>query len=124
MRPSGLRLSAALDPVFAGFVALVVYSLHGFQTTLERDQGTFVYGGQEFVRGTPPYQGIFNSVGPLGDMTAGVGIRVGTLFGLDDLTGTRLIYLLLSAACVAVLSVLAREAFGSGPPDCSRRRPS
>lgn len=114
MSPGGRRLSpAVLDPVAAGLVALVVYALHGFETSLGRDPATFVYGGQRFVDGVPPYQGIFNSVGPLGDMAAGVGIRLGRLVGLDDVTGARLLYLLLSAACVAALSVLARHALSS-----------
>ena len=70
--------SRALDPALAGLVALVVYGLHGFHGTLDRDQGTFVYAGQEVARGTPPYAGIFNSVGPLGDMVAGSGVRLGS----------------------------------------------
>src|SRR3954471_8795049 len=108
--PTWGRLSpAVLDPAVAGLVALVVYALHGFQGSLWRDPATFVYGGQQVAAGTPPYQGIFNSVGPLGDMTAGVGIGLGRLVGLGDLTGARLIYLVLSAGCVAALSVLARE---------------
>jgi hypothetical protein len=114
MPPSDRRPApAVLDPVVAGLVALVVYALHGFQDSLDRDPATFVYGGRQFAAGTPPYQGIFNSVGPLGDITAGVGIRLGRLVALDDLTSARLTYLLLSAACVAALSVLAREAFRS-----------
>ena len=107
------RLTPVLDAVAVGLVALVVYALHGFASSLDRDQATFVYGGREFAHGTPPYRGIFNSVGPLGDMTAGVAIRVGHLVGLDDVIGARLIYLLLSAACVAALSLLAREALRS-----------
>jgi hypothetical protein len=112
--PSTTRITdRAFDPLVAGAVALVVYGLHGFEGSLGRDQATFVYGGQQFAHGTPPYRGIFNSVGPLGDMVAGVGVRGGWLIGLDDLTGARLIYLLLSAACVAGVSVLAREALCS-----------
>jgi hypothetical protein len=99
-----------VDPVVAGLVALAVYALPGFQASLNRDAATFVYGGREFAAGVPPYRGIFNSVGPLGDMSAGIGIRLGRVVGLDDVTGARVLYLLLSAACVAALSVLAREA--------------
>jgi hypothetical protein len=101
------------DPALAGLMALVVYSLHGFQSSLDRDQATFVYGGVRFAHGTPPYLGIFNSVGPLGDMVSGTGTRIGWLFGLDSVTGARLIYLVLSAACVSGVSVLAREALRS-----------
>ncbi len=113
MPPSRRLPAQTLDPVAAGLVALGVYALHGFQSSLDRDQATFVYGGQQLLHGTPPYRGIFNSVGPLGDMIAGLGILLGRPLGLDDLTGARVLYLLVSAACVAVLSVLAREAFAS-----------
>jgi hypothetical protein len=113
MSPAGRLSPAVLDPVVAGFVALLVYALPGFQASLGRDPATFIYGGQRFTEGIPPYRGIFNSVGPIGDMVAGVGIGLGRLLGLDDVTGARLVYLLLSAACVAALSVLARAAFRS-----------
>lgn len=103
----------ALDPALAGLVALVVYSLHGFHGTLDRDQGTFVYAGQEVARGVPPYAGIFNSVGPVGDMVTGSGVRLGSLVDVDPVLAARLTYLLASAAAVAALSVLAREAFRS-----------
>jgi hypothetical protein len=105
--------SARTDPALAGLVGLVVYALHGTDGTLRRDEATFVYGGIRFAHGVPPYRGIFNSVGPLGDMVAGVGTRIGWLVGLDAVTGARLVYLLLSAACVAGVSLLAREALGS-----------
>jgi hypothetical protein len=111
--PSRRVSSRYADPALAGLLALAVYSLHGFQSSLDRDQATFVYGGVRFAHGTPPYRGIFNSVGPLGDMVAGTGTRIGWLFGLDSVTGARLIYLVLSAACVSGVSVLAREALRS-----------
>jgi hypothetical protein len=111
--PTSRVPSRYADPALAGLVALVVYSLHGFQASLDRDQATFVYGGVRFAHGTPPYRGIFNSVGPLGDMVAGTGTRIGWLLGLDSVTGARLIYLVLSAACVSGVSVLAREALRS-----------
>jgi len=103
----------ALDPALAGLVALVVYSLHGFHGTLERDQGTFVYAGQEVARGVPPYAGIFNSIGPLGDVVTGTGVRLGSLAGVDAVLAARLTYLVVSASAVAALSVLARETFRS-----------
>ena len=103
----------ALDPALAGLVALVVYSLHGFHGTLERDQGTFVYAGQEVARGVPPYAGIFNSIGPLGDVVTGTGVRLGSLAGVDAVLAARLTYLVVSASVVAALSVLARETFRS-----------
>jgi hypothetical protein len=102
-----------LDPAAAGTVALVVYLLHGFQGSLARDQGTFVYAGQEVARGVPPFVGIFNSVGPLGDVVTGVGIRMGSWLGVDAVLAARLTYLLFSVAAVVALSVLARVALRS-----------
>jgi hypothetical protein len=113
MPPSRRVSSRYADAALAGVLAVGVYSLHGFQAALDRDQATFVYGGVQFAHGTPPYRGIFNSVGPLGDMLSGLGTRIGWVFGLDSLTGARLAYLLLSAACVSGVSVLAREALRS-----------
>lgn len=113
MPPTGRTRSRALDPLVAALVALTVYAAHGFGGSLDRDQATFVYGGIRLAHGTPPYRGIFNSVGPLGDMASAVGVRAGWLLGLDALTGARVLFWLLSAACVAGVCVLAREALDS-----------
>ena len=116
MRPADVvsaRSGRVADPVLAAAVALVVYGLHGFEGLLDRDRGTFVYGGQQFAHGVPPYAGIFNSVGPLGDALAGVGIRLGHLVGAGPVLSARGLYLLLSVGCVAMLSALAREVFAS-----------
>ena len=96
-----------------GLVALAVYGAHGFDADLGRDQGTFIYGGQQLAQGVPPYAGIFNSVGPVVDLVTGAGIRLGSALGLDDVRATRLTYLLVSVLVVVVLSVLAQEALRS-----------
>jgi len=113
MSSARTRSWVALDAAVAALVALVVYVLHGFNSSLDRDQATFVYGGQQFAQGVPPYRGIFNSVGPLGDLTAGLGILLGHLVGAGDVLAARLIYLFASVACVAAVSVLAWEVLGS-----------
>ena len=105
--------SIRLDLVIVTTAGLVVYLAHGFQESLRRDPATFVYGGTQFARGVPPYRDIFNSVGPIGDMVAGVGVRVGWLLHVDALTSARVVFLLLSAACVAGTYILAREVSGS-----------
>ena len=110
---TGRVSSRAFDPAAGGLVALAVYAAHGFDGTLDRDQGTFVYAGQEVARGVPPYAGIFNSVGPLGDVVTGIGVRLGSTLGIDPVLAARLTYLVASAAAVAALSMLAREALRS-----------
>jgi hypothetical protein len=107
------RSDRLLDPMLAGAVAFLVYGLHGFQGLLDQDLGTFLYGGQQFAHGVPPYRGIFNSVGPLGDALAGVAVWLGAVIGAGPVPSARGLYLLISVGCVALLSVLAREAFAS-----------
>ena len=109
-----LRLPGALlDPLMVGLVALVVYTLHGFQGALSRDLGVFTYGGEQLQHGTPPYVGIFNSVGPLADAIPGLAIWLGHLAGIAPVQSARLFFTVLSAACCALLCVLARDTFGS-----------
>jgi hypothetical protein len=102
-----------LDPLLVGVVALVVYSFHGFNGLLRHDIGLFVYGGEQVAHGVPPYQDVFNSVGPLADAVPGAAIWVGNLMGADPVTSARVLFLLLSALCCSLLCVLARETFDS-----------
>jgi hypothetical protein len=104
---------ALLDPLLVGLVALVVYALHGFQGGMSRDLGVFTYGGEQLQHGTPPYVGIFNSVGPLADAIPGLAIWLGHLMGVAPVPSARLLFTVLSAVCCALLCVLARDAFGS-----------
>lgn len=102
-----------LDPVLVALVALAVYAAHGYAGLLDRDLGVFVYGGEHVARGIPPYAGIFNTVGPLADLMPGLAIWTGHLAGLDPILSARVLFTVLSAGCCVVLSVLAREVFGS-----------
>ena len=105
--------AAVVDPVLVGLVGLVVYALHGYDGTLSRDLGIFVYGGEHVAQGVPPYAGIFNSVGPLADALPGLAIWVGNLVGADPVLAARVGFTVLAAGCCALLCVLARDAFGS-----------
>jgi hypothetical protein len=109
-----LRATDPLGPVLA-LVAAVVYALAGWTGVLNRDLGLFVYGGQRFLAGEPPYSGVFNRVGPLADIVPGIGIGVGRVIGLGDIHAVRLWYLALSALCVWLLYVVARDVLGSRP---------
>jgi hypothetical protein len=105
--------NGGLDAVAVGLVALVVYALHGYQGTLDRDLGVFMYGGEHVAHGVPPYVGIFNSVGPLADAIPGLAIWLGHFVGVAPLLSARVFFTLLSAASCGLLAVLARDAFGS-----------
>lgn len=102
-----------VDPVVVGVVAFVVYALHGFDGLLSRDLGIFVYGGERVAHGVPPYQDVFNSVGPLADAIPGAAIWAGKLVGADPVYSARVLYLLLASLCCALICVLARDTFDS-----------
>ncbi|MBZ5740096.1 DolP-mannose mannosyltransferase [Nocardioides mangrovi] len=102
-----------LDPVLMGAVALGVYAAHGFDGRLNHDLGVFTYGGIQVADGVPPYAGIFNSVGPLGDLVPGVAIWAGRHIGLDPVLAARLLLLVIAAACCALVVVLARTVLTS-----------
>ena len=113
-RPRALPVpTSVLDPILVGLVSLVVYALHGFDGPLNRDLGLFVYGGEQVARGVPPYVGVFNTVGPLADAVPGLAVWLGGLVGLDPVLSVRLLFLVLSAGCCALVCVLARGTFGS-----------
>jgi hypothetical protein len=101
------------DPAVTGLVALVVYALHGYDGVLTRDLGVFSYGGMHVARGTPPYVGVFNSVGPLADAVPGFAIWLGHFVDADPILSARLFFTLLSALCCSLLCVLARDTLGS-----------
>jgi hypothetical protein len=106
---------ARLDPLtpLVGLVALVVYSLHGFGGILNRDLGVYAYAGQQFANGVPPYEGILTRVGPLAQMLPGVGMAVGRLVGIDDITSARVLYMLFAVGSVCVTYLVGRDLFSS-----------
>ena len=102
-----------MDDRPTGLVALVVYALHGYDGVLDRDLGVFSYGGMQVARGTPPYVGIFNSVGPLADAVPGLAMWLGDFVGADPILSARLFFTVLSALCCSLLCVLARDTLQS-----------
>lgn len=109
---------ADLDPLILviGGVSVLVYALHGLSGKLTRDLAVYSYAGQQFADGVPPYEGVLNRAGPLAHMIPGVGAFGARLVGLEDLTGMRILFLLITVACVCVVYRFARELFGSVLP--------
>jgi hypothetical protein len=94
-------------------VAAAVYVAHGFEGVLSRDLGVYAYAGQQVADGLPPYVGILNRAGPLAHLVPGIGVAASRAVGVDDLTGVRVFFLLLSVAAVGLAYVLARDLFRS-----------
>ncbi|MEO6512427.1 MAG: DolP-mannose mannosyltransferase [Nocardioides sp.] len=112
-RLRSLAVPAGVDVLLVVIVSAVVYALHGFEAGLSRDLGVFVYGGEHVARGVPPYVDIFNTVGPLADAVPGLAIWTGGLVGLDPILSARLLFMVLSVACCALVYVLGRDVFSS-----------
>ena len=106
---------ASADPLVGvvGLVTLVVYLLHGFDKAVTRDLGVYLYGGQRFLAGDPPYVGVLNRAGPLAHALPGVGIWLGRLVGLSDIHGARVFFMLLAVACVCLCYLVVRDLTGS-----------
>jgi GNAT superfamily N-acetyltransferase len=106
---------AGTDPLLGGVavVSLVVYALHGFNGALTRDLGVYTYAGQRFVAGDPPYVGIMNRAGPLAHALPGVGIWLGRLFGVGDIHGVRVFFMLIAIACVCLVYLTVRDLTGT-----------
>lgn len=84
-------------------LAAFVYGLYGFDGPLYRDYGIYLYGGQRFAEGVPPYAGIFDHKGPLPQALAGLGILLFAPVGLGDVYAARLAFFL--AGCLSAVAV-------------------
>jgi hypothetical protein len=115
-RSGGGRLASLVGrvdpllPVVCG-VATLVYLLSGFSGGISRDSAFYVYAGQLVADGVPPYVGLFNRAGPLAHVLPGLGVLGARLVGGDDITGARVVFLLLSVAAVAVAYLVGRDLF-------------
>jgi hypothetical protein len=118
----GRRLGALLRQRFAsadplvgvvGLVSLGVYLMHGFDKAVTRDLGVYLYGGQRFLSGDPPYVGVLNRAGPLAHALPGVGMWLGRPFGLSDIHAARVFYMLLAVGCVCLCYLVIRDLTGS-----------
>ena len=103
---------APLGPLVA-LVSAAVFTAHGFLGTLDRDLAIYTYAGQRVADGVPPYLGIVNRSGPLSHLAPGLGVWVARQVGLDDLTGARVLFLLISVAGVYAAYRLGRSMLGS-----------
>lgn len=104
-----------LDPltIVVAVAALAVYLPRGFQGALTRDLALYAYAGQQFAEGVPPYVGVLNRAGPLAHALPGVGTFVARLADVDDVVGTRALFLLFAVGCVVLAYLVARQLFDS-----------
>ncbi|MBO0884599.1 MAG: hypothetical protein J2P17_30550, partial [Mycobacterium sp.] len=66
----GLEAAGGLTAVA---IAAVVYSQFDLRGPLARDSAIYVYGGQQFIHGVPPYASIMDPKGPISGILCGFG---------------------------------------------------
>ena len=102
-----------LVAAFLAVATLAVYSRFGSQARLLHDDAIFAYGGQQMVRGIPPYVSIFDHKGPLTTILCGIAAWLGELFGMDSLSAMRRMFLAIGVGSVLAVFGLARSLFHS-----------
>jgi hypothetical protein len=103
------------DPVVlvVAVASFVVFLLHGFDGGLTRDAAIYSYGGQQVVEGVPPYVSILNRAGPLSHLVPALGVAIARVVGIDDVLGIRILFMVISVACVCLVYLVARDIFRS-----------
>ncbi len=94
-------------------VAAATFSLRGINSELIRDDSVYLYAGQQFVAGVPPYVSIFDAKGPMSPFLIGWSIMLGNTADLYSVHSARVGFLMLSCGCVAALFLLAQYLFRS-----------
>lgn len=94
-------------------LAYYVYANFTFDDPLYRDLAIYLYGGQRFAEGVPPYVSIFDHKGPLSHMLAGAGVLLGRLVGWGDIYGARALFFVFGCLTVVAVYVLGRATFSS-----------
>lgn len=114
MTTGEVRSSGRPDALGAvvGLLAGVLFLRAGFDGFLTRDPALYLYAGQRFADGVPPYDGVLNRSGPLSHALTGFGVWLGRGLGMDDVLAARAFFLVLSVLAVYAVYALGRDALG------------
>lgn len=95
-------------------VALLLFTRFGLNGLLSRDEGIYVYGGEQLaLHGTPPYESIFDPKAPLATLLCALGSAVARVLGVDALPVVRIEFLILSVLTVLAVYQLVLRLWGS-----------
>ena len=94
-------------------IAVIVFSVYGFEGTLVRDDAIILYGGQQLAEGVPPYLSIFDNKTPVAPLLAGAGVSVASLLDLDDILAVRITFLVFCSLAPVGLYLLGSALFNS-----------
>jgi hypothetical protein len=94
-------------------IAAVVYSQFNLYAKVDRDSAIYLYGGQWFAHGVPPYASIMDPKGPLPGILCGFGVAVARLFGRNDVLVVRAEFATLSILSALGIYLLVLELWHS-----------
>lgn len=87
----------------------VAYFRYGFVSPLSRDSGIYLYSGQQFAAGIPPYVSLFDHKGPLAPMLAGTGVMISELLGSPEVATVRALFMSCGALATAAMYLLGKQ---------------
>ncbi len=90
-------------------VLMAAYFRYGFVSPLSRDSGIYLYSGQQFAAGIPPYVSLFDHKGPLASMLAGAGVMVSDLLGSPEVGTVRALFMASGALAVVAVYLLGKQ---------------
>lgn len=94
-------------------IAALVYSQYNLYGNLGRDSSIYLYGGQRFTHGVPPYASIMDPKGPMPGIINGFGVAVARLFDRSDVLVVRVEFCALSILGVLGIYLLVYELWHS-----------
>jgi hypothetical protein len=111
-------LRRVVEPRVAGGLGVVLtagllYSRFDLHAKLVRDSAIYLYGGQRFIHGVPPYASIMDPKGPLSGILCGFGVAVAKLFHRSDVLVVRAEFCALAVLGVLGIYLLVLELWHS-----------
>ncbi len=97
--------------IFVIIVGFLLWNYSQFQPFISRDNGVYLYGGQQLASGHLPYNSILDYKGPLSSMVIGGLVFVGRTFNTPDLAAARIGFLVLTALTCVVIYYLTTSLF-------------
>ncbi len=91
--------------------AALIMAAYGFEGSLEREDGLFMYMGQQFARGVPPLVSAVDLKTPLPSILIGFAVHASRILGTNDLLTARIFFWLIASLAVGGVYLLAAELF-------------
>src|SRR5689334_15742414 len=107
------RALAVAAPLFCLFAAAFLFALFGIHGHLSRDESIYMYGGQQILRGVPPYVSIFDPKTPGAHFLAAAGIAIAKLYGGDQVLAARVLFFVSACLTAVAMYLLGRRIWGS-----------